>query len=399
MPRKERFKTGYPGVYYVEGANKVNGKPEKIYYIIYRNDGKLVEEKAGRQKRDDMTPARASMIRSMRIDGDQQSNKERREQEEVERKEREERPTITRLWDAYEGQKTSYKGRLPDKSRYQKYLKPEFGDKVPAEILTLDVDRLRLRLLKKEKKSPQTVKLVLSLLKRLINFGVKKGLCPMPDPAKLNIEIPHVDNIKTEDLTNDQLKALIKAIDEDLNIDVGRMMKLALFTGMRRGELFRLKWEHVDFKRKFILLDDPKGGVSQQIPMNGTAKEILLSHERTDSPYVFPGKDGGQRTDVRGPINRIKKRAGLPDSFRPLHGLRHAYASMLASSGKVDMYTLQKLLTHKSPQMTQRYAHLRDDALRNASNVADGIISDAVKEEKQGKVVSLKPKVEVDPVS
>jgi len=41
-------------------------------------------------------------------------------------------------------------------------------------------------------------------------------------------------------------------------------------------------------------------------------------------------------------------------------GLRHVYASMLASSGQVDMYTLQKLLTHKSPAMTQRYAHLRD---------------------------------------
>jgi len=174
MPRKERFKTGYPGVYYVDGTNKVNGKPEKIYYILYRKVGKLVEEKAGRQKRDDMTPARASRIRSMRIDGDEQSNRERREQEEAERKEREERPTITRLWDEYEAQKTNYKGHLPDKSRYKKYLKPEFGDKVPADIITLDVDRLRLRLLKKDKKSPQTVKLILSLLKRLINFGVKK---------------------------------------------------------------------------------------------------------------------------------------------------------------------------------------------------------------------------------
>lgn len=389
MPRKERFKTGYPGVYYVEGANKVNGKPEKIYYIIYRNDGKLVEEKAGRQKRDDMTPARASMIRSMRIDGDQQSNKERREQEEVERKEREERPTITRLWEAYEGQKTSYKGRLPDKSRYQKYLKPEFGDKVPAEILTLDVDRLRLRLLKKEKKSPQTVKLVLSLLKRLINFGVKKGLCPMPDPSKLSIEIPQVYNIKTEDLSADQLKALLKAIDEDSNIDVARMMKLALFTGMRRGELFRLKWKDLDFERGFILLDDPKGGVSQKIPMMAAARELLESHNRT-SPYVFPGKNGARRKDVRTPVNRIKERAGLPEDFRPLHGLRHAYASMLASSGKVDMYTLQKLLTHKSPQMTQRYAHLHDQALKQAANVAEDIITDAMQDdEKHGNVINF----------
>jgi site-specific recombinase XerD len=50
---------------------------------------------------------------------------------------------------------------------------------------------------------------------------------------------------------------------------------------------------------------------------------------------------------------------------------------MLASSGEVDLYTLQKLLTHKSPQMTQRYAHLRDEALRKASNLAGELIKQA----------------------
>jgi hypothetical protein len=50
---------------------------------------------------------------------------------------------------------------------------------------------------------------------------------------------------------------------------------------------------------------------------------------------------------------------------------------MLASSGKVDLYTIQKLLTHKSPVMTQRYAHLRDEALRNASTLAGQIIEQA----------------------
>ena len=52
---------------------------------------------------------------------------------------------------------------------------------------------------------------------------------------------------------------------------------------------------------------------------------------------------------------------------------------MLAYSGKVDMYTLQRLLTHKSPQMTQRYAHLRDDVLKKASNLTSDIVSEAVK--------------------
>lgn len=70
---------------------------------------------------------------------------------------------------------------------------------------------------------------------------------------------------------------------------------------------------------------------------------------------------------------RLKKNAGLPEDFRPLHGLRHAYASFLVSSGKVPLYTVQKLLTHGSAKMTQRYAHLADEALREASSVADMI--------------------------
>jgi integrase len=61
-----------------------------------------------------------------------------------------------------------------------------------------------------------------------------------------------------------------------------------------------------------------------------------------------------------------------------MHGLRHTFASMLASSGQVDLYTLQKLLTHKTAAMTQRYAHLRDDALRRASNLASDLIGQAV---------------------
>ena len=51
---------------------------------------------------------------------------------------------------------------------------------------------------------------------------------------------------------------------------------------------------------------------------------------------------------------------------------------MLASSGQVDLYTLQKLLTHKSAAMTQRYAHLRDEALLRASEVAGDLIGQVV---------------------
>ena len=372
MPKQRRYKTGYPGVFYVMGSHVVTGQPERIYYIRYRRDGKMVEEKVGRQKQNKMTEAKASRIRGKKIDGEVLPNTEQRE---VVKSSRANRWTLSKLWDEYREQKVDYKGEIADKSRFTKHLEPAFGDLSPDEITTADVDRFRLRLLKS--KSSQTVKLCLALLKRLVLFGARKGLTSMPTPAKFHIEMPRVDNEKTEDLTDDQLKALLKAMDEDHHADAVGMMKMALFTGMRRGELFKLKWADIDFNRGFIFLEDPKGGVGKKIPLNDAARELFEKHERRNSPYVFPGPSGKQRKDIRGPINRIKKRAGLPDDFRPLHGLRHAYASMLVSSGKVDLFTLQNLLTHSTPGMTKRYAHLRDEALKSGAAVAGELIKKA----------------------
>ena len=76
MPAQKRFKTKYPGVYYIHGKAVGTGKKERIYYIAYRKDGKLKDEKAGRQFQDDMTPARAAQVRTNRIQGKELSNKE-----------------------------------------------------------------------------------------------------------------------------------------------------------------------------------------------------------------------------------------------------------------------------------------------------------------------------------
>ena len=132
------------------------------------------------------------------------------------------------------------------------------------------------------------------------------------------------------------------------------------------------------FQRGFIAIKNPKGGVSQKIPMNEQARQVLENHPKTEGKEnIFLRPDGEPFTDIRRRVNPIKEAAGIPADFRALHGLRHTYASMLASSGQVDIYTLQKLLTHKSPVMTQRYAHLRDEALKNASTLAGKIIDAA----------------------
>lgn len=383
MPVLNRIKTRYPGVFYIEGTS-IDGKPERIYYIRYRKSGKMVEEKAGRQHQDDMTPARAAQKRTKRIQGDEPSNQGKREAEEAQKEAETGKWTIEKLWKEYKSQKEDSNSLRTDTSRYTKYLKDKFGSKEPRDLIQLDIDRVRINLLKK--KSAQTVKHVLALLKRIVNFGVNKGLC---EGMGFKIEMPVVNNLKTEDLTPKQLKKLLQAIEEDTNIHAKNIMLMAMFTGMRRGELFKLQWEDVDFERGFINIVDPKGGPDQIIPLNDAARGLLNSHPKEDSSYIFPGQGGGQRVTISKAVNRIKKKAELPKDFRPLHGLRHFFASTAASSGDVDLYHLQKLLTHKSPMMTQRYAHLRDEALKKASGVTAGIITQASAESKAEKVISM----------
>jgi integrase len=367
-----RVKTSYPGVYYRE-ARRVGGKGrEKVYYVVFKKGGKVFEEKVGSQYRDAMTPARAATIRGERIEGKRSSRKETREAKRAAEKAEASRWTIGRLWEHYRGGKGKYPGRRAD-SAYYHYLEP-LAEKEPRNLLPLDVDRIRHGLTKKGK-APQTVKHVLALLGRITLYGVRKGLC---QGLGFKIEKPRVNNLKTEDLTEEQLSRLMAAIDAEEDQEAATTLRLVLLTGIRRGECFKLRWDDIDFERSFITLRDPKGRIDQKIPLNDAARVLLGNFPRTESPYIFPNRRSGVRTKIPPAVNRIRKAAGLPKDFRPYHGLRHVYASMLASSGRVDLYQLQKLLTHKSPIMTQRYAHLRDDALRRAAGVASDIMGKAM---------------------
>ncbi|MBW1726604.1 MAG: site-specific integrase [Deltaproteobacteria bacterium] len=374
----KRHKTDYPGVFY-RTAKRIGKKgTEKVYYAVYKKDGKLHEEKCGRQYADNMTPSKAATIRGRLIEGKRLPRKIIKAREEALKAAEADKWTIERLWSEYKKQKPYLKGMKTYESCYNLHIEPYFAKKEPHNILPLDIHRIKNKLLKK--RSPQTVQHVLEQLRRIINFGVNNRLC---EGLKFKIEMPKVDNIVTEDLTPEQLKKLLEAIDKDDHPNAGNMMLMALYTGMRRGELFKLKWKDIIFERAFINIVDPKGGPSQKIPLNDAAKAVLGSHIKTRSPYVFPGRGGRQLVNIGKAVNKIKKAAGLPKDFRPLHGLRHVYASALASSGKVDLYVLQKLLTHKDSTMTQRYAHLRDEALKRASDLAGDLFNEASEKTKK----------------
>ena len=105
--------------------------------------------------------------------------------------------TLNRLWESYLHSKGgALKGIVTDKNRYELHLRGVLGEKTSEELVALDVDRLSLQLLKNH--STGTVRNVLELLRRIINFGVAKQLCqplnwtiklPKPDPDSERIEV------------------------------------------------------------------------------------------------------------------------------------------------------------------------------------------------------------------
>ena len=256
MPKYQRMQTNYPGVYFIQGK-ALDGRPEKIFYISYYRNSKRVEEKAGRQFRDSMTAARANQIRTRRLEGDLPSNQERREAAQ------QQRWTLDRLWEEYsEPLARKTKSFITDRGRYQNFIQTALGQKEPRELSPLDVHRLQRIVAKTH--APQTVKHVLLLLQRLVNFGFKRGLC---QGINFKIDKPRVDNKKTEFLTPEQIKALTAALDAFAwDPQAANFMRLALYTGMRRGEIFKLQWRDVDFHRGFITLREPKGGQDANHP-------------------------------------------------------------------------------------------------------------------------------------
>lgn len=132
---------------------------------------------------------------------------------------------------------------------------------------------------------------------------------------------------------------------------------LALQTGMRRGEQYRLRWQDVDLKREILTIPRSKHGEKRYIPINSAAHEALLAlRERTGGlGYVCPGLDGPRNRDNRHWFEDTVRVARVKD-FR-WHDLRHTFASRLVMAG-VDIRTVAELMGHKTLAMTMRYAHL-----------------------------------------
>lgn len=141
------------------------------------------------------------------------------------------------------------------------------------------------------------------------------------------------------------------------------IIRLALGTGMRKGEVLGLRWRQIDFRRQVIALaaEDSNNKKADTVPLNSEMIDLLreLPHE---GRYVFGGEHPFQ--DVKTAFRTALRKADLPSEIR-FHDLRHTFATRLARLG-VDAATLMALLRHSSLKMVMRYVHPAEKTKRQA---------------------------------
>jgi integrase len=174
------------------------------------------------------------------------------------------------------------------------------------------------------------------------------------------------NNQRLRFLNEDEIQELLDACPDYLR----RIVRYAILTGMRRGEILSLKWDQV--RNGFIYLQKTKTSEPRQIPI-GDDLDRLFKEIRRDqhltSEFVFTYMDEPVQETKRS-FKTALKRAGIQD-FK-FHDLRHTFASQLLLHGG-SLKDVQELLGHKTMTMTLSYAHLTQEHKRKAVNLLNGL--------------------------
>ncbi len=354
-------KTKFNGVYYRDSdKRKFQGKPDRCFYIKYYYDGKQYNKRIGWLS-DGYTAQLVANIKADKI------------KEITEKEEQIEKPKEYTFNDLFEifmlWAKQNKKSWKIDQSLYNNYIKSFIGGINIKNISHADINNMLLTIKGNGKKdgkpyAPQTIKHILILTKRVFNFNIDMGNCETNPADKVKLE--KFDNTRIAYLLDDEIERIFKYLDSGREWygDVA-LIKFALYTGLRRGELFNLIWDNVDLENNRITLYDTKGGKNQSIILASDAAAVLQSLSRTDT-YVFPSKLGGKRDDVKKLWSRIKLAANIRPNIR-FHDIRHTFGTIAVSSG-IGIDVVQKMMTHKDIKTTQRYAHIVDQRMKDAAN-------------------------------
>jgi integrase len=213
-----------------------------------------------------------------------------------------------------------------------------------------------------------TIQKEVTVLKHALKLAVEWEL--LHENAAQGAKLPRVPEGRTRYLTPLELKAALDAALDAAPVWMRAPIALAAFTAMRRGELLALRWLDVDLTNRRLYLRETKNGSLRVLVLNELAVQVLASlPQGAPADTVLAGVDPQQLTVY---TRRIFAKLGIHDAS--FHSLRHTAASWLVMQG-VDLYAVGQLLGHKTPRMTQRYAHLSPHYMAGAVGKLDGVFA------------------------
>jgi len=196
--------------------------------------------------------------------------------------------------------------------------------------------------------------------------------------------MPVPSNTRERFLSHQEAALLLEELKKR-SVTVHDYAALSLYTGMRAGELFALKGHDVDLKHGLVIITDPKNKARRSAFMTTEAKKILKGRmPKEPEDYIFKDqRHGGRITEVSETFRLVADalfNAGVDDRRQRVtfHTLRHSHASWLALQGE-SLLVIKEALGHRDLKMTQRYAHLADEARRRAAERLEKDFHRAVK--------------------
>ena len=251
-----------------------------------------------------------------------------------------------------------HKGSYDDDVRITSLLASFFKGRTLAEIRAAMIEQFKLQRVGTGR-ARATINRELSVLSKVFTLAVRHEAAEA-NPCQ-SVERFALDNERVRYLTEDEEQRLFEAIGD--NEQLKDIVTIALHTGMRRGEIFNLKWFDLDFDRGVIHVRKTKTKLNRVVPMNGRVREVLNKQKRS-SEFVFTSaKSNGRLMDVKKAFNTARMEAGIPD-FQ-LRDLRHSCATRLSDRGE-ELVTVAEILGHTDIRMTKRYSHGMQERKRQA---------------------------------
>lgn len=247
-----------------------------------------------------------------------------------------------------------------DDQRSAALWKKAFPGRMLQEITTAQIEKWRTTRLRSGR-APATCNRELSFLRKIYNIAVRERWCAH-NPVGRELFL-RVNNVRTQFVSEQEEEHLRPFFHPDAWL----LVEFAIQTGMRQHEQFYLRREHVNLPDRVAMIPESKDGQARPVWLSSRAVEILqVVLARHSSPWVFPSRNRDTPIGPRNFYNRVfcpsvALAAEVPgwEALGSItwHTLRHTFGSRLAQRG-VPLFTIQKLMGHKDPKTTQRYAHL-----------------------------------------